>query len=213
MSRYARSPWIPTLIAVLAASLAGGCAQEAAPPEESFPEVQYDTIEDSLAELETELNVQLTLLNNFGVDGMRVESEVVGSRVILGGTVHDPATQELAGAVVSSLTGVEDVDNRIVVAPSEDFAAEDDTPAEEVQQQLADATLEARIKLALFGAVGLDATQLEIEAVNGTVSVGGELSSEEAKAVALAAADATEGVTRVIDMVEVAQPVVTERES
>jgi osmotically-inducible protein OsmY len=212
MSRYARSPWIPTLIAVLAASLAGGCAQEAAPPEESFPEVQYDTIEASLAELETELDVQLALYDNFGVDGMRVESEVVGSRVILGGTVHDPATQELAGGVVASLTGVEDVDNRIVVAPSEDFAAEDDTTAE-AQQELADATLEARIKLALFGAVGLDAAQLEIEAVNGTVSVGGELSSEESKAAALAAVDATEGVTQVIDMVQVAQPVVTEQAS
>lgn len=212
MSRYARSPWIPTLIAVLAASLAGGCAQEAAPPEESFPEVQYDTIEASLAELETELDVQLALYDNFGVDGMRVESEVVGSRVILGGTVHDPATQELAGGVVASLTGVEDVDNRIVVAPSEDLAAEDDTAAE-AQQGLADATLEARIKLALFGAVGLDAAQLEIEAVNGTVSVGGELSSEESKAAALAAVDATEGVTQVIDMVQVAQPVVTEQAS
>ena len=212
MSRYARSSWIPTLIAVLAVSLAGGCAQEAAPPEESFPEVQYDTIEDSLAELETELNVQLALFDNFGVDGMRVESEVVGSRVILGGTVHDPATQELAGDVVASLTGVEDVDNRIVVAPSEDLAAEDDTAAE-AEQELADATLEARIKLALFGAVGLDAAQLEIEAVNGTVTVGGELSSEESKAAALAAVDATEGVTQVIDMVQVAQPVVTEQAS
>lgn len=212
MSRYARSPWIPTLIAALAASLAGGCAQESAPPEESFPEVQYDTIEASLAELETELHVQLALFDNFGLDGMRVESEVVGSRVILGGTVHDPATQELAGGVVASLTGVEDVDNRIVVAPSEDFAGEDDTTAE-VQQELADATLEARIKLALFGAVGLDAAQLEIEAVNGTVSVGGELSSEESKAAALATVDATEGVTQVIDMVEVAQPVVTEQAS
>ena len=212
MFRFARSPWIPTLIAVLAASLAGGCAQEMTPPEESFPEVQYDTIEASLAELETELAVQLALYDNFGVDGMRVESEVVGSRVILGGTVHDPATQELAGGVVASLTGVEDVDNRIVVAPSEDFAAEDGTTAE-AQQELADATLEARIKLALFGAVGLDAAQLEIEAVNGTVSVGGELSSEATKAAALAAVDATEGVTQVIDMVQVAQPVVTEQAS
>lgn len=212
MSRYARSPWIPTLIAVLAVSLAGGCAQEAAPPEESFPEVQYDTIEASLAELETELDVQLALYDNFGVDGMRVESEVVGSRVILGGTVHDPATQELAAGVVAGLTGVEDVDNRIVVAPSEDLAAEDDTTAE-AQQGLADATLEARIMLALFGAVGLDAAQLEIEAVNGTVSVGGELSSEESKAAALAAVDDTEGVTQVIDMVQVAQPVVTEQAS
>jgi osmotically-inducible protein OsmY len=212
MSRYDRTHRISTLIAVLAACLVGGCAQEAAPPEESFPEVRYDTIEASLAELETELHVQLALLDNFGVDGLRVESEVVGSRVILGGTVHDPATQELAGGVVSGLTGVEAVDNRIVVAPSEDFAGEDDTAAE-VEQELADATLEARITLALYGAVGLDAAQLEIEAVDGTVSVGGELGSEDAKAAALAAVDATEGVTQVIDMVQVAQPVVTEQES
>lgn len=212
MFRYARSLPTLTLVAGLAAALLTGCGQDATPPQESFPEVQYDTIEASLAELDTELNVQLALLDNFGVDGMRVESEVVGSRVILSGTVHDPATQELAGGVVASLTGVEDVDNRIVVAQSEDFAPDDDTTAE-MQQELADATLEARVELVLFGAVGLDARQIDVEAVDGTVSVGGELSSEETKAAALAAVDATEGVTQVIDMVEVAQPVVTEQES
>jgi len=59
-------------------------------------------------------------------------------------------TSEPAGGAVVSLTGVEDVDHRIVVAPSADFAAGDDTTAE-AQQELADATLEARVKLALSG--------------------------------------------------------------
>jgi osmotically-inducible protein OsmY len=175
-------------------------------------EVQHDSLGAVLDEATTEIDVQLALLNNLGVDGLRVDTDVIGNRVVLTGTVHDPASQELADDVAASLPGVDEVDNRIAVQPSEDLSSPDEV-GEALQQELADSTLELQVELAVLTAVGLDAQQLDVEAADGTVSVGGSLTSEDEKAQALAAAEGVEGVAEVIDLVQVAQPVVTEEQS
>lgn len=82
-----------------------------------------------------------------------------------------------------------------------------------MQQELADTTLETRVKLALYGAVGLDAQQIDVEAAAGTVSLVGSLSSSEEKAEALAAAESIDDVIQVIDMIQVVDPVITEVET
>lgn len=203
---------ILAIVAVAVVALAACGPQQEAPPAAPMEEVQHDSLGAVLDEATTEIDVQLALLNNLGVDGLRVDTDVIGNRVVLTGTVHDPASQELADDVAASLPGVDEVDNRIAVQPSEDLSSPDEA-GEALQQELADSTLELQVELAVLTAVGLDAQQLDVEAADGTVSVGGSLTSEDEKAQALAAAEGVEGVAEVIDLVQVAQPVVTEEQS
>lgn len=201
-----------SLIAVVAALALVGCAQQQeAPPAAPMEEVQHDSLGAALDEATTEIDVQLALLNNLGVDGLRVDTDVIGNRVVLTGTVNNAASQELADNVVASLPDVEEVDNQIVVQASEDMSAPDET-MEALQQELADTTLELQVELAVMTAVGLDAQQLDVEAADGTVTIGGSLASEDGKAQALAAVEGVEGVSEVIDLVQVAQPVITEEQ-
>lgn len=201
------------LIAAAAALAVGACApQQEAPPAAPMEEVQHDSLGSALDEATTEIDVQLALLDNLGVDGLRVDTDIRGSRVVLTGTVNNAASQELADDVVASLEGVDEVDNRIVVQPSEDLSSTEEA-GEALQQELADETLELQVELALITAVGLEAQRLDVEAAAGTVSVGGVLSSDEEKLEALAAAEGVGGVTEVIDLIEVADPVITEEQS
>jgi osmotically-inducible protein OsmY len=200
------------MIMTAALALAGitGCGQrEPQPPHEQFPEVQQESIETALDEVTTELEVQVALLTNLGVEGLRVDTEVVGTDVTLRGQIHDPATPERAFEIVSGLPGVGTVTNDLSLVPVAEKGANEGT-LEALQQELADETLEVRVKLRLYGAIGLDAEGIEVEATNGTVTLGGSVEAQAEKTEAVAAAEATGGVMEVVDVIQVAEAVVAE---
>ncbi len=155
------------------------------------------------AELALEHRVEHRLGEVFGDDVANVRVAMDGNKALLLGSVHQRASQELATEVALSVDGVKSVSNRLrlVRAQSGGIISEVATDAEE---EAADAGLEAEVKVRLVGEVGRWAGSIEVEAVDGVVSLRGRVPDEARRDIALRTARSTSGVRRVIDLLRVA---------
>lgn len=158
------------------------------------------------------IEVRLALLDQLGVEALQIDTDVTGREVVLSGVVDSAASQATAESVAASVDGVENVRSLIVVAPT-DGTSPEETSAEQLETELADELLEGEIALRLYAELGLDAEHLEVESLDGTVTVTGFVADATEKAEAIAAAEAASGVVEVIDMVQIADPVVSDVDS
>jgi osmotically-inducible protein OsmY len=115
------------------------------------------------------LRVKLELLQKLGVDGLRVDVEAEGGNVVLAGEVKKRATSELASEVARQVEGVAAVDNRIQVLG--EGADTVDTALAEAENELADAALETRVRLALVDRLGRDGFRIGTDAASGVVTL------------------------------------------
>ncbi|MEE4273686.1 MAG: BON domain-containing protein [Thermoanaerobaculales bacterium] len=203
-------------IAVLAIGLTtfSGCGQGEPtfePVDTSALEEEPTVVDNAVDQITLPIEVRLALLNELGVDGLRIEPEVEGNRVILAGIVHDPASQVSAEAIVSEIDGINEVFNTIAVTPTEGAGPATEV-SEELKQELADELLEAEVALRVFTAIGADASRLEIQAARGTVTLGGLVSSTANKAEAVTAAEGALGAVEVLDFIEVSDPIIVEEQ-
>jgi osmotically-inducible protein OsmY len=153
----------------------------------------------------TGLRVKTVLLEKLGKDALNIDVEMKDGEAVLSGTVTERSTQELAEEAAKSVDGVSSVDNRlkIQVATSGSPGETAERAARDFGDEVADAALESRVHLRLFGEIGRYATRLQVEATDGVVSVRGKLPDRERKKLALKSAKATKGVKKVIDLVTV----------
>jgi hyperosmotically inducible protein len=136
------------------------------------------------------------LVRAFGTDAKGIEVKVDGSKATLTGTVSERSTQELAEEVARSVPGITSVDNEIT-GPSTG-------PIEKLRVEAVDASLEASVKSALRKSAGTEVTHaFEVEACDGVVSLRGEVASSGSGKAAVQAAEAVEGVRKVIDLIDV----------
>lgn len=194
---------------VLAAGLAGCGPGEAPEPTaiEREPTLPSASLERTVEEIVLELEAQRALLSELEAEGLRVDTEITGGTVTLVGQVHDPATPPAAQEIVSALEGVNAVENQLVVAGvAEDAVPPVDKP-ESLGSELEDALLEIEVRLALYGAAGLEAQSINVEAAEGVVTVTGSVPTSEAKDGAISAIRSIDGVEDVIDGLQVLQPV------
>ena len=115
------------------------------------------------------LRVKLELLQKLGVDGLRVSVEAEGGNVVLSGDVKKRATSELASEVARQVEGVAAVDNRIQVMG--EGADSVDKALAEAENELADAALETRVRLALVDRLGRDGFRIGTDAASGVVTL------------------------------------------
>ncbi|HSN54354.1 MAG TPA: BON domain-containing protein [Candidatus Sulfomarinibacteraceae bacterium] len=200
----------PLMLVVVAAMVAtlGACADRertVEPAGEVPPAEAEGTVEEAVDQLTLPLEIRMALLEELGVDGLRITTTVTYDQVTLGGTVRDPASQMRAEEVVAGLDEVDSVYNTIVVVPTEEMAGPEGA-AEELQSEVGDELLEAEVALRLYAAIGADASGIEVEATDGTVSLGGKVDEEHEKTEALAAAREAAGVVDVVDWIEVHPP-------
>ena len=142
-----------------------------------------------------ELEIQNLLLEKIGEDAAGIRVTVDRTTAILTGTVPTRSAQELAEEVAFSVDGIKKIDNRVKVNPS--------SPGRTIDQETADAGLETKVKRHLYSELGKRARKIEVEAVDGVVSLRGTLPDESRKKIALDTAGKTEGVQRVIDLIKV----------
>jgi osmotically-inducible protein OsmY len=90
---------------------------------------------------------------------------------------------------------VKKVDNRLKLVTTE--------PARTVEAETEDSWLEAKVKRRLISDIGSQARKLEVEVVDGVVSVRGELDGVERKNLAVACIQKTDGVKKFIDLIKV----------
>ena len=211
MSRTSKSCMTsPFIIAASLALALIACAGEEA-TEGTAPEPAVEAAGEAVSEavdvVTLPIEVRVALLEELGVDALRIDTTVDEGHVTLAGMVREPASQVHAEEIAGAVDGVESVRSSIVVAPSEDLAP-DDPAAEELEKQLADELLEGEIKLRLYGAIGVGASDIEVESIDGTVTLRGVVDEQEEHGEAVAAAEAAAGVVEVIDLIEVTRPIV-----
>lgn len=146
-----------------------------------------------------ELEIRDLLLEKGGESALGIRVTVDGTKAILTGTVPGRPAQELSEEVAKSVEGIKSVDNRLQIKPPSGAAA----PAHSVEQELADAKLEAKVKRHIHDEIGKYSKDIGVEAVEGVVSLRGTLPDENRKKLALDTAQKTKGVKKVVDLIKV----------
>lgn len=151
-----------------------------------------------------ELEIRAALLEHIGLESLVVGVDTMGDKVVLSGEVEDEATKKLAKQTVLSVDGVSDVDNRLTVAePSESAGTPIARAVETSEREIADALLETRIKAALTRELGRTGFGIDVESVDGSVSLRGEVPSDEARELALQLVSDMEAVDELHDLLTV----------
>ncbi len=142
------------------------------------------------------LKVKLALLDKLGTDGLHVDVDSNSGVVHLTGTVHKRATSELAATVAKSVGGVSDVTDDIEV----EAAASGATGAmNEGEQEVKDAILASKVRLALVDKLGSDGFEIGTDVASGVVTLELPVTLTTARrSEAMTAALAVTGVKRVL---------------
>lgn len=148
----------------------------------------------------TELRVKSALLEKLGADALAISVSIAGTRVVLDGTVEKRATQELAEEVALTVEGISAVDNRLALEAESGGIAE--RTSRDAGREIDDAMLESKVKLSLFNEIGKHAARIEVEAVDGVVSLRGVLPDREREKLALRTAKSVSGVRKVVDLLK-----------
>ncbi|MFZ5803819.1 MAG: BON domain-containing protein [Acidobacteriota bacterium] len=157
------------------------------------------TLEEALLEAK----VKVALLEHLKKEALKVEVEASGATVTLDGVVSSRGYQSLAEEVARSVSGVSKVENRVQVAEAPGGGPVS-RAARKVEQETADALLEAKIKAKLLEVMGLAAFHVEVEATEGVVSLSGTVKEKEQKALAEKTAKAVPGAVEVHNLLRVA---------
>ena len=195
------------MIGVLAVGLAvlfagaGAMAASALAAERSSPNGAGET--SALSDALLHLKVKASLLDKLGADALGIDVDVEAGHVSLGGEVKQRSSQELAPQVAGAVEGVVAVASSLTLAPS---AAGESTPVAsavgKAEREVQDALLETRVKGRLLAEIGKDGLAIEVEAVDGAVSLRGQVSRAK-RGMAVEAARTTPGVKKVIDLLAV----------
>jgi len=158
---------------------------------------------EELAEVVLAARVRVALLEDLREAGLRVTVTVDGDAVRLTGevpTLHDRVVAEGAARRVA---GVKTVRNDVSVTATRPPEAVAGQTAHEVSRTLADALLEARVKVRLLDEIGQVAFSTEVDAVGGAVTLKGTVPDELRHALVLKVVRETSGVSSVMDRLTV----------
>jgi hyperosmotically inducible periplasmic protein len=153
-----------------------------------------DTVDDK-ALAEKELEVRDKLLEKGGAPAAAVRVRMDGTTAILTGKVKTQAGLELAKEIALSVEGVKKVDNRLQLTTV--------GTTRTGEAELADGWLESKVKRHLYSDIGTHARKLEVEAVDGVVSVRGEVDNAARRDLAVASIQKTEGVKKFVNLIDV----------
>jgi osmotically-inducible protein OsmY len=144
-----------------------------------------------------EVEIESALVARLGDDARSIRVVAIdASHLLLIGSVELRVTEEMAKEVALSLAGVERVTNHLVAIDDKTFLDG------QLLLEGKDAELELKVKRALARDAGEAlARALEVEAVDGVVSLRGATPDAASRDKALATAAAVPGVVRVLDLV------------
>ncbi|QTH63755.1 BON domain-containing protein [Psychrosphaera ytuae] len=136
------------------------------------------------------------LLMNTNLNSFDINTDVRKGVVTLTGDVNNEMERELAEELVMTLDGVKSVKNRLVIIDdNRDDNSNDST--------LTDAKVEAVIETRYLLDSEVSALDIDVEAENGVVTLSGMVSSDTEHDLAIAIAENTDDVKRVIDDLQV----------
>lgn len=146
----------------------------------------------------TEEKLEAFLVEKLGDDARGITVTIVKSKATLTGEVERRPTEELSKEVALAFPGITSVKNDIELAKSESME-------QAVGGEISDGKLESTVKGTLVDELGRRGFSIEVEAVDGVVSLRGTVPDEARRKLALDTAKNVGGVKRVIDLVAVAK--------
>ena len=183
-----KKKFVPILAATLSLTwlLAATPANAADPSEAASP---------SVAEALSATSVKARLIDKLGADALRITVSVSGETATLTGEVAKSPSQGLAEEVALSVSGIKKVDNKVTV---KDAAG----PAAASEASVKNVALEMKVKGILLAEIGANALKIEVEVVDGVVSLRGKLDNPETSKAAIKKTRSIEGVKKVVDLLK-----------
>ena len=138
-------------------------------------------------------SVQSKLIDKLGADALRIAVSVSGEKATLTGEVAKSASQGLAEQVALSVKGIKKVDNKVTV---KDAAG----AVEATEASVSTVALEMKVKGILLSKFGTDALKVEVEVVDGVVSLRGKLENPDSSKAMLTKTGSIKGVKKVVNL-------------
>jgi len=163
------------------------------------------TSQDAAASLEQQLATML--VDKLGEDARTIRV-IVNSKgkAMLIGTAARRSTQELAKEVALFVPGVKKVENKVEYVPA--AVAEGNTAEKAMEKtgdEASDSGLETSVKYHLNREIGKTAWKIEVEAVEGVVSLRGTVPDQARHDIALKTAESVKGVKQVVDLLRIGE--------
>ncbi len=187
MYMHPRKLLLASSIALAITAMSGAIAQDMTSPE----------VID--ARLGTRISTTYDL--NPTLNASDIEVAVQDGKATLTGTVGDDIEKMLAEQIARSVSGIDEVDNQIVV--EDDYVAPERAEGRSFGEVIDDATITAVVKSKLLWSKHAEGMTTNVDTQSGQVTLQGTASSEEAKALAERLAQSTRGVVSVDNQLEV----------
>lgn len=148
--------------------------------------------------------VRIALLEHLKSDGLGIHIDVKNGEVVLRGAVKRRSSLDLAERAAAAVEGVRSVKSMVrleVEAATPDSAVE--RAVRTAGSEVEDALLEAHVKVRLIDEIGRAAFAIEVEAVDGVVSLSGTVPDESRRQLARDTARRTSGVVELHDLLRI----------
>ncbi len=178
------------LVPILAAALSLTWFLSASPANAAD---RSEAVPTEVSEAINATSVKAKLIDKLGADALRITVSVSGETAILTGEVTKSPSQGLAEQVALSVEGIKKVDNKVTVKEAAGPLAASEASVKNV-------ALEMKVKGILLAEIGRNALKIEVEVVDGVVSLRGKLDNPEASRAAIKKIRSIEGVKKVVDL-------------
>jgi osmotically-inducible protein OsmY len=152
-----------------------------------------ETVSTEVSEALQATSVKAKLIDKLGTDALRIKVSVSGETATLSGEVAKSPSQGLAEQVALSVEGIKKVDNKVTV---KDAAG----PLAASEASVKNVALEMKVKGILLTEIGTNALKIEVEVVDGVVSLRGKLDNPDSSKAAIEKTRSIEGVKKVVNL-------------
>ncbi|OZG73203.1 hypothetical protein BTA51_12025 [Hahella sp. CCB-MM4] len=177
-----------------------GTTAEAAADTGGMQSVKNESVEDMFVEGWREGVIETRYLMTDSLSASTIDVVVKGSKAILSGTVSSNVEKQLAKEVALSVSGIEEVDNQLTVAPKETESPE--TVAPDTSSSVRDALITTTIKARYLASPHLNPLDISVSTHKGVVELKGEVATEAQKDLAFYIAQNIKSVKEVHNLVE-----------
>lgn len=178
------------IVPILATALSLACLLSNPPANASG---KTSTVSVEVSEALSANAVKSKLIEKLGTDALRISVSVSGETATLTGEVAKSPSQGLAEQVALSVKKIKKVDNKVTVKDAEGALGASEASVKNV-------ALEMKVKNILLTQVGFNALKIEVEAVDGVVSLRGTLNSGDTAKAAVRKTRTIKGVKKVVDL-------------
>lgn len=160
------------------------------------------SVEQRIDDARREAQIETAIVFNRHLNPFEIDVEVLGETATLTGTVDESIDRELAERVAMNARGVKRVNNQIKIDPAAANAPKPDGDRD-FDDAVADATITASIKSRLMWNEVTDGLDINVDTMKGRVTLTGDATTAEEKALAGRLAIRTDGVRSVDNRIAV----------